>query len=104
MESKLFEVTAMYKTTKGSPKFKANGRVLFANTVEVRFNVVEGTKGLFVSLPTSLGKDGKYYDEVKVPDEATRTQLQKHILEMYNSGSFTVTKPKETTEVDGLPF
>ena len=47
------------------------------------FTLVESTKGLFVSLPSEKGKDGKYYDKVLMPNEL-RNQLNEIALSHYN--------------------
>lgn len=47
------------------------------------FTLVESAKGLFVSLPSEKGKDGKYYDKVLMPSEL-RNQLYEIALSHYN--------------------
>ena len=48
------------------------------------FTLVEGPKGLFVSVPSERGKDDKYYDKVILP-QATKKQLNEMALEMYSN-------------------
>ncbi|GBD90245.1 putative septation protein SpoVG [bacterium BMS3Abin04] len=47
------------------------------------FTLVEGTNGLFVSVPSEKGKDDKYYDKVLISKEL-RTKLNDLALEKYN--------------------
>lgn len=47
------------------------------------FTLVEGTNGLFVSVPSEKGKDDKYYDKVLMSKEL-RTKLNDLALEKYN--------------------
>lgn len=84
-------------------KLKASGKVLIAGVVSVKFRVMEGTNGLFVALPSTKGKDGKYYAEVFIPDETTRQQLQEVVLSTLSKGG---AKPaaKKTPVVDDNPF
>lgn len=47
------------------------------------FTLVEGSNGLFVSVPSEKGKDDKYYDKVLMSKEL-RTKLNDLALEKYN--------------------
>lgn len=48
--------------------------------------VVEGNKGLFVSMPREQGKDGKWYDRVRVLDDRFKDQLAEVVLQAYEKG------------------
>jgi len=45
--------------------------------------LVDGSNGLFVSVPSTKGKDDKYYDKVILPPELKK-QLQEMALEKYS--------------------
>ena len=47
------------------------------------FTLVEGPKGLFVSMPSKRGKDDKYYDDVIMTNEKKK-QLSDMAVEKYN--------------------
>jgi len=64
----------------------ANGTVLVAGTVEVKFTMMRGPKGLFASLPGRKDPTGKvdpktgkpvYYNDVKIPDKEDYMGFQK---------------------------
>ena len=43
--------------------------------------------GLFIGLPSKMGKDGKYYDQVKFKTEEFQSLLRNRILEAYKEFS-----------------
>ena len=43
--------------------------------------------GLFIGLPSKIGKDGKYYDQVKFKTEEFQSLLRNRILEAYKEFS-----------------
>lgn len=45
--------------------------------------VVEGEKGLFVSMPQEAGKDGKWYNTVIPLNKEVRAEIEKLVLEAY---------------------
>jgi DNA-binding cell septation regulator SpoVG len=47
------------------------------------FTLVEGPKGLFVSMPSEKGKDDKYYDKVSMTNEKKKS-LSDMAVEKYN--------------------
>ena len=49
--------------------------------------VVEGKKGLFVSMPQERGKDGQWYDRVVPLTKEARQSISKIVLEAYKSGA-----------------
>ncbi len=110
-----FSNIKVFKNKKESPTFKANGTVLLGDVAEVSFNVLEGSKGLFVKLPQRSYKDAegvtKYVSEVKIPDEATYKELQHAILNKYkevvggkSSETSKSSESKPEPESDGIPF
>lgn len=47
--------------------------------------VVEGKKGLFVSMPREQGKDGQWYDTVVPLTKEARQRLSEAVLKSYHS-------------------
>ena len=48
--------------------------------------VVEGKKGLFVSMPQERGKDGNWYDTVVPLTKEARQEISELVLSTYQSG------------------
>lgn len=67
----------------GESKLKAFVDVSFAGVVIKGFSVVNGSKGLFVSMPRHQGKDGKWYDTVFPTTKELREQLSEAVLAAY---------------------
>ena len=47
--------------------------------------VVEGEKGLFVSMPREEGKDGKWYNTVTLLNREVKNEIEKVVLEAYGA-------------------
>ena len=47
--------------------------------------IIEGNNGLFVTMPKSQGKDGKWYPTVALVDKSIQSELQNIVLEAYQS-------------------
>ena len=47
--------------------------------------VIEGKKGLFVSMPREQGKDGNWYDTVVPLTKEARAQITQAVLDAYQS-------------------
>ncbi|MBI3616166.1 MAG: septation protein SpoVG family protein [Candidatus Omnitrophica bacterium] len=52
--------------------------------------VVEGKKGLFVSMPQERGKDGNWYDTVIPLTKEARQQVSETVLSAYQSDEIPV--------------
>lgn len=46
--------------------------------------LVEGSHGLFISFPSSKGKDGKYYNSIYSMDKEFTGQLESACIKKYN--------------------
>lgn len=46
--------------------------------------LVEGSKGLFLSFPSSKGKDGKYYNSIYSMDKEFTDNLEEACIKKYN--------------------
>ena len=45
--------------------------------------VIEGKKGMFVSMPSELGKDEKWYERVRCLNDDVKTLISEKVLEGY---------------------
>lgn len=104
-EIKVFPLKGNHKT------IRANGNCLIGGMVQVRFTIMEGSNGLFVSLPRRQYKDKdgetKWSNEVYIPDETLHTMFQKAIIEEYNNimgGKGQGTAGEEQQYHDSVPF
>ena len=82
MEENQICVSRIYKLDTDS-KLKAFADVTFSGIVIKGFSVVDGQKGLFVSMPRHQGKDGKWYDTVTTSTKELKQQLAEVVLEAY---------------------
>jgi stage V sporulation protein G len=77
-------VSRIFKLANDS-KLKAFADVSFSGMVIKGFSVVDGEKGLFVSMPRHQGKDGKWYETVTPATKELKQQLTQAVLEAYQS-------------------
>lgn len=81
-----------------SAKLKGVATLVIEDMIEIDgFKIIDGSKGLFVSVPSHKGRvveEGveveKYFDDVRFPSEDARAfgdELKKTILDEYNSQS-----------------
>ncbi len=64
-------------------KLKAFVDVSISGIVVKGFSVVDGSKGLFVSMPRHQGKDGKWYDTVYPTTKELKQKLSEAVLSAY---------------------
>lgn len=68
-----------------SSKTKAFIELALDNTLVIKgMTLVEGSKGLFLSFPSSKGKDGKYYNSIYSMDKEFTGQLEEACIKKYN--------------------
>jgi len=66
-------------------RLKAYATLVFDGCFIIRdLKVIEGDKGLFVSMPSRRRKDGTFRDIVHPLNSETRTKIEKGIIEEYN--------------------
>ena len=82
MEDNIISVSRIYKLDTDS-KLKAFADVSYSGIVIKGFSVVNGQKGLFVSMPRHQGKDGKWYDTIYPETKELKQQLSEVVLEAY---------------------
>ena len=76
------QVSRIYRL-EGDSKLKAFVDVSFAGIVVKGFSVVDGSNGLFVSMPRHQGKDGKWYNTVYPATKELKQQLSEAVLTAY---------------------
>lgn len=79
---------------KDGGRLKAYVTIVFDNSFIIRdLKVIEGHKGLFVSMPSRKRKDGTFRDIVHPLNSETRKQIENQIIVEYqrvvDSGEFT---------------
>lgn len=54
------------------------------NTLIIKgLRVIDGDKGLFVSMPSELGKNDRWYEKVRCLDKAVQEKITQKVLEAY---------------------
>ena len=105
MSSKLVGAIKVFKNKGENGTFVGRGEVVLAEAVTVKFNVVNGKKGLFVSLPSRPYKDKdnntKYENLVSVSADLYK-ELQTAILK--ECEKISSTPALSSTPDDGIPF
>lgn len=77
------EVDRLYRFDNGS-QLKAFVDITVGGQFTVKgFKVVDGKKGMFVSMPSEVGKDGKWYETFKPLTKEAEDELNKVILGAY---------------------
>ncbi|MFH0918351.1 MAG: SpoVG family protein [Candidatus Omnitrophota bacterium] len=75
-------VSRIYRL-EGESKLKAFADISVAGVVVKGLSIVDGSKGLFVSMPRHQGKDGKWRDTVYPATKELREQLSQLVLNAY---------------------
>lgn len=84
-EQVILEVKRINKLD-GTGTLKAFCDVAVAESFLIKgIRVVEGKKGLFVSMPQEQGKDGNWYDTVIPLTKEARQQISELVLKTYQS-------------------
>ncbi len=72
-------------SAKDGGRLKAYATVVFDNCFIIRdLKVIEGNKGLFVSMPSRKRKDGTFRDIVHPLNSETRQLIEDRVIEAYN--------------------
>lgn len=70
---------------KDNGRLKAYATIVFDNDFIVRdLKVIEGNKGLFVSMPSRRRKDGSFRDIVHPLNSETRMTIEKQVVEEFH--------------------
>jgi len=92
MDKKVVEVTRMHRLedTNGNNLTRAYCDVMLGGKITVKgVRVVDGPKGLFISMPQSKGKskngDTKWYPIIFINDKDLYNKIQDEVLDFYNT-------------------
>lgn len=78
------KTTVKVRPFNGNSKTKAFVELTLDNNLVVKgMTLIEGKNGLFLAMPSSKGKDGKYYDSVYPLDKDWRKSLEKTAIKKY---------------------
>lgn len=97
--TELFSDIKTTKLTLENSKMKGRGSVVVSGVVKLNFNIIEGSNGLFVSLPREKGlkqdAEGKdqYFPLVSMASRELSEQLNKAVLADFEGGSTPKTAP-----------
>ena len=73
------------KKIENSNTLKAYATVTFDNLLVVSgLTIINGNKGLFVSMPQNKSTDGKYHDTVFPLKKELRSEISTKVLDAYN--------------------
>ena len=82
-ENLKLEVSRLHKL-EGTGSTKAFCDLSVLDSLVIKgLRVVEGEKGIFVSMPQEAGKDGKWYNTVIPLKRDVRDEIEKIVLEAY---------------------
>ena len=72
-------------SAKDGGRLKAYATVVFDNSFIIRdLKIIEGNKGLFVSMPSRKRKDGTFRDIVHPLNSDTRRMIEQKVIEEFN--------------------
>ena len=81
----MIEVARLYRV-ENSSSLKAFADIIFNGQVLVKGVRVIGNRdgNLWVAMPSAQGKDGRWYETVRLLDEELKQELQETVLEAFN--------------------
>lgn len=89
--------------TRENSRLKAYATIVFENSFIVRdLKVIEGHKGLFVSMPSRRRKDGSFRDIVHPLNSETRKMIEDLIIEEYGKTIASGVIPEDNN--DGIDY
>jgi stage V sporulation protein G len=80
----MIEIARLHKLDSDSA-LKAFADVAIGQVLVKGVRIVEGKNGMFITMPQSQGKDGKWYCTVMLLDENLKEELNKTVLEAYTA-------------------
>ena len=76
----------------GDGNLKAFADVKVGGSLVVKgFSVMQGKRGVFVSMPKKAGKDGRWFDILTPLNEELKRELQDKVLEAYDKETDGIT-------------
>lgn len=75
----------IYPAKESGSRLKAYATLVFDNSFIIRdLKLIEGHKGLFVSMPSRRRKDGTFRDVVHPLNADMRTEIEQSVVQEYN--------------------
>lgn len=79
------KVSRIYKL-QGAGSMRAFVDIKINDQILLRgLKIIDGSQGLFVSMPQEKGKDKKWYETIRCLSKETRSQLDRVVLEAYQN-------------------
>jgi stage V sporulation protein G len=89
----------VYPAKEKSGRLKAYATIVFENAFIVRdLKVIEGDKGLFVSMPSRRRKDGSFRDIAHPLNAEMRQHIEEHVVNEFNNTDITEVSDSDTSE------
>ena len=89
----------VYPAREKSGRLKAYATVVFDSVFIVRdLKVIEGDKGLFVSMPSRRRKDGSFRDIAHPLNAETRQHIEEHVISEYNNLDLSAVEEVDSSE------
>lgn len=80
------EITEIRLTMRNEPKLRAFANVTFDNAFVIRgMKIINGNKGLFISMPSKKRPDGTYQDIAHPVNTEMRRRVEKAVLNAYQN-------------------
>lgn len=80
----MIEVARLYRLEDNGSALKAFADVIIGQVLVKGVRVIGNRDGgLFVAMPSAQGKDGRWYETVKLLDDELKQELQEVLLETY---------------------
>jgi stage V sporulation protein G len=80
-----FKVERLYRFDGDGP-MKAFADIVINEALLIKgIRVIEGKKGLFVSMPKMQGKDKKWYDTIRPLNNEAKNEISEVVLSAYNA-------------------
>ena len=80
----MIEVARLHKLESNGP-LRAFADVVIGQVLVKGVRVIDGKNGLFLTMPQTQGKDGKWYCTVMLLDDSLKDELQEVVIEAYNA-------------------
>jgi stage V sporulation protein G len=80
------EVTEVKLTLRNEERLKGFANITFDNAFVIRgLKIINGAKGLFISMPSKRRSDGSFQDIAHPINPETRKMIEDIVLDAYNS-------------------
>ena len=78
------EIANIYRLD-GEGPVKAFCDIIVSGAMLVKgIRIIEGNKGLFVGMPSGLGKNGKWYESIRPMNKEIRSVLNDTVIKAFN--------------------